>query len=74
MKITQVNLYTLMILSLISSPSYAEEQNLDEVPSLEMLEFLGDFVTTDEQWIDPMEIDELIQSADDEKAISEYKE
>ena len=46
---------------------------MEKIPSLEMLEFLGDFVASDEQWIDPMEIDELIQSADDAEDMSEHK-
>lgn len=74
MKIAQVSLYTLVIFSLISASSYAEKQGMEDIPSLEMLEFLGDFVANDEQWIDPMEIDELIQSADDAEEISESKE
>ena len=73
MKIAQVSLYTLIIFSLISTSSYAEEQVMEKIPSLEMLEFLGDFVASDEQWIDPMEIDELIQSADDAEDMSEHK-
>ena len=74
MKISQVSLYTLIIFSLISSSGYGEEKRVVEIPSLEMLEFLGNFVTNDDQWIDPMEIDQLIEDADNAEEITEHKE
>jgi len=58
MKTQQVSLITFLLFALISTVSYSEESNNEEIPSLEMLEFLGDFETKDGIWIDPIELDE----------------
>ena len=42
-----------------SSPGFAEADN---APSAELLEFLGEWVATDGQWIDPLDLLEMDQS------------
>ncbi len=37
-----------------------------ELPSLELLEFLGDWEARDGQWVDPTELDELMQPVQEE--------
>ncbi len=58
MKTQQVSLITFLLFALISTVIYSEESNIEEIPSLEMLEFLGDFETKDGVWIDPIELNE----------------
>ena len=41
---------------LIGTPVVAVEQ---EQPSLELLEFLGDWSVGDDRWLDPAELDEM---------------
>lgn len=57
----------------------AEEKINEEIPSLEFLEFLGSFETENGQWIDPMEIENLLklsaqnvktEESNDEKTIT----
>ena len=55
-----------LLLGLLSSPALAQEpgqigasqQNI-ETPSLEFLEFLGDWETDDGEWIDPEELEQI---------------
>lgn len=46
--------YMTMILVSVTGarPAFAEQEN-DDMPGLEMLEFLADWETADGQWIDP---------------------
>jgi len=48
---------------------YAETDQ--EKPSLAFLEFLGSFETEDGQWLDPMEIEEMIKLSNKTKEIEE---
>jgi len=43
------------VLSLWAGPVFGEEE---EQPSLEMLEFLADWETSEGRWIDPTELDQ----------------
>ena len=55
-----------LLLGLLSSPALAQEPEQDrksiedtEMPSLEFLEFLGDWETDDGEWIDPEELEQI---------------
>ena len=55
-----------LLLGLLNSPALAQEsgpirENIEnaEMPSLEFLEFLGDWETDDGEWIDPEELDQI---------------
>lgn len=57
---------TVLLLGLLSSPVAAQEpgqvrESIDnaEMPSLEFLEFLGDWETDDGEWIDPEELEQI---------------
>jgi hypothetical protein len=59
-------LSTVLLLGLLSSPALAQEpgqvgasQENIETPSLEFLEFLGDWETDDGEWIDPEELEQI---------------
>ena len=52
-----------MLLMLASLQCAAEEAANNEAPSMEMLEFLGRWETTDGKWVDPTRMDELNQQA-----------
>ena len=68
---------TVLLLGLLSSPALAQEpgqaggsQENIETPSLEFLEFLGDWETEDGEWIDPEELEQIAiaeQEYDDEQ-------
>ena len=70
-----------LIFTMIIGTGFAAENDIrEENPSLEFLEFLGSFETENGQWIDPMEIDDLLKShvqkeiteeSNDEKNITE---
>ena len=49
---------------LLSSIAIASDNN--EVPDIELLEFLGSFETPDGKWLDPMEIESML---DEENAL-----
>jgi len=55
-----------LLLGLLSTPALAqapgevrEESENTEMPSLEFLEFLGDWETEDGEWIDPEELEQI---------------
>ena len=55
-----------LLAGLLSSPGFAQEPNQvreeseeSEMPSLELLEFLGDWETDDGEWIDPEELEQI---------------
>ena len=57
---------TVLLLGLLSAPALAQEpgqvrENTEdtEMPSLELLEFLGDWETDDGEWIDPEELEQI---------------
>ena len=68
-----------LLLGLLSTPALAqepgqvrEESENTEMPSLEFLEFLGDWETDDGEWIDPEELEQIVltdqeQENEDEK-------
>ncbi|MDH5762236.1 MAG: hypothetical protein OEZ51_04585 [Nitrospinota bacterium] len=63
----------IFLLGWLSGPALAQEQGIDpagqedmEMPSLELLEFLGNWETDDGEWIDPEEM-EQIALGDEEK-------
>jgi hypothetical protein len=69
----------LLLLGLLTSPALAQEPGQvrkstenTEAPSLEFLEFLGDWETDDGEWIDPEELEQITltdqeQEYEDEK-------
>jgi len=55
-----------LLAGLLSSPGFAQEPGQlregseeSEMPSLELLEFLGDWETDDGEWIDPEELEQI---------------
>ena len=68
---------TVLLLGLLNSPALAQEPGQvresienSETPSLEFLEFLGDWETDDGEWIDPEELEQITigkQEYDDEQ-------
>ena len=68
---------TVLLLGLLNSPALAQEpgqvrESIEnaETPSLEFLEFLGDWETDDGEWIDPEELEQITigeQEYDDEQ-------
>jgi hypothetical protein len=59
---------TVLLLGLLSSPALAQDPGQiresasnenTETPSLEFLEFLGDWETDDGEWIDPEELEQI---------------
>ncbi len=49
----------MLVTCMISTWAYAMEENEDnEIPSLEMLEFLGEWETYEGEWIDPGEFED----------------
>lgn len=57
---------TVLLLGLLNSPAFAQESGpvregteVAEMPSLELLEFLGDWETDDGEWIDPEELEQI---------------
>ena len=61
----KAGLWSALLLSgLLSSPTFAQEPEQatseeSEAPSLEFLEFLGDWETDDGEWIDPEELEQI---------------
>jgi hypothetical protein len=52
----QITFVILLLVLPLATFSHSEENN---EPSLELLEFLGDFTTDDGDWIDPKELGEI---------------
>ena len=61
---------TAFILTILSTPAQAQEaesaqpskqrqETAPEIPSLDFLEFLGEWETEDGRWIDPEELDQM---------------
>ncbi len=69
----QVRFYfvgTIFMLTILSAPGLAQQKEAEqtntpieetgrEIPTLEFLEFLGEWETEDGRWIDPEELDEM---------------
>lgn len=47
-----------MMLPLLQFTLHAEEQETKEVPSIEFLEFLGEWQTDEGEWIDPEDMED----------------
>jgi hypothetical protein len=65
---------TVLLLGLLNSPAWALEpgqigasQENIETPSLEFLEFLGDWETDDGEWIDPEELEQMVITDQDQQ-------
>ena len=61
-----------MLMLYSNLPLFAEEQTVDEaIPSMEFLEFLGEWETEQGEWIDPVtlegdEVGKLIETVDED--------
>jgi hypothetical protein len=71
---------TVLLLGLLNAPALAQEpkqvrENNEETetPSLELLEFLGDWEMDDGEWIDPEEL-EQIALTDQEQEVEDAKQ
>jgi len=71
---------TVLLLGLLNAPALAQEpepirENTEETetPSLELLEFLGDWEMDDGEWIDPEEL-EQIALTDQEQEVEDAKQ
>jgi len=53
---------TVVLLNLLFNAAAVADDNSDEAPSMELLEFLGEFQTQDGQWMDPVQFLETDQS------------
>ncbi|HEB63450.1 MAG TPA: hypothetical protein ENJ07_03115 [Gammaproteobacteria bacterium] len=58
MKNLQLKSGLLCVLSIVSAPVIATDDETKDMPSLEFLEFLGSFEDNSGQWQDPFEIDD----------------
>jgi len=45
-----------------------------EVPDLEFLEFLGSFESPDGKWVDPMEIEEMLEQKDQSMLVERQRD
>jgi len=74
MKIRQASVITASILFALTIPNgVSKESNIDELPSLEMLEFLGNFETDDGIWVDPMELEDLLDKTEETEQMTEQE-
>jgi hypothetical protein len=56
-------LATIILLNLVfAAVAAAADEDSTDMPSMELLEFLGEFQTEDGEWIDPMELSDMEQS------------
>jgi hypothetical protein len=72
---------TILLLGLLSAPAFAQEPEQArkkveeaETPSLEFLEFLGDWETDDGEWIDPEELDQIALTDQDQETYEDEKQ
>ena len=72
---------TVLLLGLLSSPAFAQEPGQvresteeSEMPSLEFLEFLGDWETEDGEWIDPEELEQIALTTQEQKEYEDEKQ
>ena len=59
MKIIAVN-WLAMVICCASPVVHADSVSENDQPSMELLEFLGDWETKDGSWVDPMQLDEML--------------
>ena len=69
---------TILLLGLLGSPAFAQEPEQvgteeSEMPSLELLEFLGDWETDDGEWIDPEELEQIALTDQEQESHEEQK-
>ncbi len=64
----------MLVTCMISTWTYAVEENEDnDVPSLEMLEFLGEWETTEGEWVDPGElVDDSFEQLIEPVSVNKY--
>ena len=55
--------FMFVLMSACSAQSLADE---DELPGMELLEFLAEWETPDGQWVDPVELDAPATASDDD--------
>jgi hypothetical protein len=56
-------LATIILLNLVfAAVAAAADEDSTDMPSMELLEFLGEFQTEDGEWIDPMELSDMERS------------
>lgn len=74
---------TVLLLGLLSVPVLAQEPDQVrqaippeeiEMPSLELLEFLGDWETDDGVWIDPEEMEQIALTTQEQKEYEDEKQ
>lgn len=63
---------TLIVWGWLAAPAWAQQPETDagkeeELPSMELLEFLGEWETEDGEWIDPEELDEIALTGQEQK-------
>ena len=56
------NIKSGLVIFFFSFALFADDENEKEIPSLEFLEFLGSFATDNGEWVDPMEIQEMLEN------------
>ncbi len=72
---------TVLLLGLLSTPAWAQEpeqarktSDESEIPSLELLEFLGDWETDDGEWIDPEELEQIALTDQEQETYEDEKQ
>ncbi len=50
----------LTVMTLFPAALYSEDRESAEVPSIDFLEFLGEWQTSDGEWIDPNELNDEV--------------
>ena len=72
---------TVLLLGLLNAPVFAQEPGQvqerseeTEMPSLEFLEFLGDWETDDGEWIDPEEMEQIALTDQEQEEYEDKKQ
>lgn len=60
MTIMQAKLFFFIFVWLVGTTAIAEDASKEKIPDIALLEFLGSFEDPDGKWIDPMEIDSMM--------------
>ena len=65
----------LTVMTLFSTALYSEDHESADVPSIDFLEFLGEWETSDGEWVDPNELnDEVYAELAEENRIGQDDE